>query len=142
MKKEVFYYGISLALLILLLNWIEYSYLIHNFREEWYVGALAVIFTGFGLWAGIKLRQKQNSDKPYKAESRPQVEVPRELEISRREMEVLLGIEEGLSNKQIAEKLFLSENTIKTHTSNLFSKLNVQRRTQAIQEARRQGLIR
>lgn len=139
MKKQVLIYGISLALLILILKWVEYSFLIRSFSEEAYVGALAIIFTGFGIWAGVKWMQSGKHEETASIKSNPNIQ--KDLEISNRELEVLLGIEEGLSNKEIAEKLFLSESTIKTHAANLFTKLNVQRRTQAVQQARKLGLI-
>ncbi|MEM9052254.1 MAG: response regulator transcription factor [Bacteroidota bacterium] len=139
MKKQVLLYGASLAVLILILKWVEYNYLIRSFTEEAYVGALAIIFTGFGIWAGVKWMHKGNQE--VIVNTKPSEEVQKELEISNRELEVLMGMEEGLSNRQIAEKLFLSESTIKTHAANLFTKLNVSRRTQAVQQARKLGLI-
>ena len=139
MKKQVLIYGLSLAVLILILKWIEYSFLIRSFTEEAYVGALAILFTGFGVWAGVKWMQKGKEDE--NVSPKPSYEIQKELDISNRELEVLMGMEEGLSNRQIAEKLFLSESTIKTHAANLFTKLNVQRRTQAVQQARKLGLL-
>jgi len=91
-----------------------------------------------GIWTGIKWIKTSN--KPA-IQNISNEEVQQELDISNRELEVLMSMADGLSNKQIAEKLFLSESTIKTHSTNLYAKLNVNRRTQAVQKARELGLL-
>ena len=138
MRKQSILYGIGLAILISLLKYFEYSYFIKSFSEEVYIGIIAVIFTGIGIWSGIKWVRRGKS-KPIQI--RTSKEIQKELSISDREMEVLIGITEGLTNKEIANRLFLSESTIKTHSSNLFSKMGVQRRTQAVQSAKTLGLL-
>lgn len=138
MRKQVILYGLGLAILIGLLKYFEYSYFIKSFSQEVYVFLIATLFTGLGIWFGLKWMQR---GKSILGKIQSNEEIQKQLEISGREMEVLIGIMEGLSNKQIAKKLFLSESTIKTHTSNLFSKMNVQRRTQAVQRARVLGLL-
>jgi len=105
---------------------------------ELYIGLLALFFMGLGIWAGINWINKKND---VSISLKTSDEIKSQLGISEREMEVLFGITEGLTNQQIAEKLFLSESTIKTHSSNLFSKLDVKRRTQAVLEARKIGLV-
>jgi two-component system, NarL family, response regulator LiaR len=146
-NKQFILYGVSLALLLLLLNWLEWHFVIINHAFEIYAGAIALIFTGLGIWLAIKLItpkvktvviEKQvfaNADFVLN-----DAEVNR-LRLSTRELEVLQLIADGLSNQQIAERLFVSLNTIKTHTSNLFLKMEVERRTQAIEMAKRLGLI-
>jgi two-component system, NarL family, response regulator LiaR len=146
-NKQNILYGVSLALLLLLLKWLEWHFVVVNHAFEIYAGATAVIFTGLGIWLAIKLItpkvktviiEKQvfaNADFVLN-----QDEVSR-LRLSARELEVLQLIADGLSNQQIAGRLFVSLNTIKTHTSNLFLKMEVERRTQAIEMAKRLGLI-
>ena len=138
MRKQVILYGLSLGLLIILLKYFEYSYFIKSFPQEVYIGAISIFFMGLGLWAGINWVKRKHSDTIVMQTSE---EVQTALEVSNREKDVLIGIAEGLSNQQIADKLFLSESTIKTHSSNLFTKLDVQRRTQAVQKARELGLL-
>ncbi|MGF7078500.1 response regulator transcription factor [Mucilaginibacter sp. UYCu711] len=146
-NKQNILYGVSLALLLLLLKWLEWHFIIINHAFEIYAGAIALIFTGLGIWLAIKLVtpkvktvivEKQVFTGPDFVLN--QAEVNR-LRLSTRELEVLQLIADGLSNRQIAERLFVSLNTIKTHTSNLFLKMEVERRTQAIETAKRLGLI-
>ncbi|MBL4710629.1 MAG: response regulator transcription factor [Flavobacteriales bacterium] len=138
MLKQTLLYGLGLAALMMLLKYFEYSYTIKSFTQELYTGLIAVFFMAFGVWVTLKW-VKTNKTAAKTVQSNQEVQLS--LEISDREMQVLISLAEGLSNKEIAEKLFLSESTIKTHCSNLFSKLNVNRRTQAVQQARELGLI-
>jgi two-component system, NarL family, response regulator LiaR len=142
MRKTVILYSLALAVLVFLLKFLEYRYFVRDLSLEFYLGLVAVMFTGLGIWAGFKLTRK----KPVV------IEVPvrsfvldenllSQLAISKREYEVLALIAKGLSNQEIADKLFLSLNTVKTHTSNLFLKLDVKRRTQAIEKAQSLRLI-
>jgi DNA-binding CsgD family transcriptional regulator len=140
-------YGISLALLLLLLKWLEWHFVIVNNAFEVYAGAIALIFTALGIWLAIKLvKPKVNTIEVEKRViavpgfTLNEVELSR-LRISSRELEVLQLMAEGLSNQEIAERLFVSLNTIKTHTSNLFLKLEAERRTKAIEKAKRLSLI-
>ncbi len=134
MKKTILIYGSSLASLVALLKVIEYRYLIRDLSLEFYVGTVAFLFTGLGIWAGLKITRRRtvlvNPDFVLDETGL------RRLGISRRELEVLELISRGLSNQEIADQLFLSLHTVKTHTSNLFLKLDVKRRTQAIQKAK------
>jgi DNA-binding CsgD family transcriptional regulator len=146
-NKQNILYGVSLALLLLLLKWLEWHFIIINHAFEIYAGAIALIFTGLGIWLAIKLVtpkvttvivEKQVFTGPDFVLNEAEVN---RLRLSARELEVLQLMADGLSNRQIAERLFVSLNTIKTHTSNLFLKMEVERRTQAIDTARRLGLI-
>ena len=106
------------------------------------MGLLAVLFVVLGIWVGGKLtRRKTVAPTISSPEFQPKAAVLEKLGITPRELEVLIQIAQGLSNQEIAAKLFVSLNTVKTHTSNEFSKLGVQRRTQAIQRARDLGLL-
>ncbi|KAA3637007.1 MAG: winged helix-turn-helix transcriptional regulator, partial [Bacteroidetes bacterium] len=106
------------------------------------VGIVAVIFTGLGVWISSALRKPQrknpeDTDEPFQ----PNQKIITELGLTEREMEILELIAEGHSNQEIAGKLFISLSTVKTHCSNIFSKLDVKRRTQAIQKAKELGVI-
>ena len=146
-NKQIIIYGISLALLLLLLKWLEWHLIIIDHAFEIYAGAIAVVFTGLGIWLAIKLiKPKVKTVVIEKQVFASAAFVLNETELNRlrlstRELEVLQLIADGLSNQQIAERLFVSLNTIKTHTSNLFLKMEVERRTQAIEMAKRLGLI-
>ena len=134
-------------MLIALLKWVEYQHFIRAYPTEVYGGLVAVLFTGIGIYLG--LRWTRPKEVVLVREVRVREEGPftvnaaalEELGITPRELEVLGLIAEGLSNKEIAEKLFVSENTVKTHSSRLFDKLGVSRRVQAVQRARERGLI-
>jgi DNA-binding CsgD family transcriptional regulator len=135
-------YGLSLGLLLAALQFSEYRLLILNDAVNWYMGLIATVFASLGIWAGLKLNRSPK--KPLvipEPAFQPKDEVLERLGITPRELEVLEQMALGLSNQEIADKLFVSLNTIKTHSSNLFSKLGVQRRTQAIQKATALGLI-
>ena len=139
MKKTIILYGLAMAVLIFVLKYMEYRLLVRDLSTEIYVGIIAVMFTALGIWAGLRLTQKKvimvGAEYIFNG-----TELQR-LGISKREHEVLELMAKGLSNQEIADKLFVSLNTIKTHTSNLFLKLEVSRRTQAIQKAKELRLI-
>lgn len=139
MVKTVTLYGIALAVLIALMKYIEYQFIAKSFSLEFYIGIVALFFTGLGVWAGLKLTQKKIKTETAEF-ALNETELSR-LDISRRELEVLELMAAGFSNQEIADKLFLSLNTVKTHSSNLFVKLDVKRRTQAIQKGKTLGLI-
>lgn len=139
MKRTVILYGLALAGLVLLLKYLEYRLIVHDLSIEFYVGSVALFFTGLGIWAGLKLTRKQVVVVGPEFILND-AELQR-LGISKREHEVLELMAKGLSNQEIADKLFVSLNTIKTHSSNLFLKLEVSRRTQAIQRAKELRLI-
>lgn len=139
MKKTILLYGISMAAMIAVMKYAEYRFIVKDFSIEFYVGIVAVFFTAIGIWAGLKLTRKKvvivNSDFTLDEAKL------RRLGISKREHEVLELIAGGLSNQEIADKLFVSINTVKSHSSNLFLKLDASRRTQAIQKAKELRLI-
>lgn len=133
-------YGLALAVLIFLLKFLEYRLFVRDLSMEFYVGIIAVMFTILGVWAGLKLTRRKTIiiTNPHFQFDESRLE---RLGISKREYEVLELMAKGLSNQEIADKLFVSLNTVKTHTSNLFLKLDARRRTQAIQKAKELQLI-
>lgn len=140
MKRTIILYGLSLAVLIFFLKFIEYRFLVSDLSMEFYIGAIAIFFTVLGVWAGFKLTKKKTIIITNPAFQFDQSRLDA-LGISKREYEVLELMAKGLSNQQIADKLFVSLNTVKTHSSNLFLKLEVSRRTQAVQKAKELQLI-
>lgn len=145
MKKTIILYALALAMLVFFLKYIEYRFFVRDLSLEYYLGLVAILFTVLGVWGGIKLTRKKEvvlvTHAAPGVKFRLNEEKLRELSISKRELEVLVLMAEGLSNQEIAEKLFVSLNTVKTHSSNLFLKLEVKRRTQAIQKAKEFGLL-
>jgi NarL family two-component system response regulator LiaR len=145
--SSVLIYGAALAMLLLLLRWVEWQFIFVDNSFELYAGAIAVLFTVLGIWLAQKL------SKPRTILLEKEVMVPAngsfelntraatDLGLSKRELEVLALMAAGMSNQQIAEQLFVSLNTVKTHLSNVFLKLDVQRRTQAVEKARRLSLV-
>ena len=148
-NKLVLLYGTSLAILLFLLRWLELRYIIFDHAFEIYIGAIALIFTLLGIWLALKLTspkvetiivEKEVFLKDYTEFKMNELEAGK-LGLSKRELEVLQLMAEGLSNQEIGERLFLSLNTIKTHSSRLFEKLDVKRRTQAVEKAKRLYII-
>ncbi|HKG61173.1 MAG TPA: response regulator transcription factor [Pyrinomonadaceae bacterium] len=140
-------YGLCGGILIVVLKLIEFRFLIVEHSIEIYGGLVAALFAGLGIWVGLKLTKKKEVLVVK------EVEVPvtqpfalnqqrlKDLGITRRELEILELIAQGLSNREIANKLFVSENTVKTHSSRLFDKLSARRRTQAVQIGKEMGLL-
>ena len=143
MRKTVVLYGLLGGVLIAALKLIEYQYLVVEHSTEIYGGIIAALFASLGIWLGLKLTRKETvivqvrATEPFVVNSARQ----EQLGITARELEILGAIAEGLSTREIAAKLFVSENTVKTHASRLFDKLNAKRRTQAVQIAKEAGLI-
>ena len=139
MYKHILIYGAALAGLLALLRAIEFQFLARNLSLEIYLGFVALFFTALGIWGGLRLTRRNalRSDREFKLNE----DSLRKLGISPREYEVLTLIARGHSNKEIADALFVSLNTVKTHSSNLFQKLGVERRTQALQKARESGIL-
>jgi len=155
MKRRVLIYGLVGGLLITALKWTEYRFLVIEHSFEIYGGLIAATFAVLGIWLGLRLtgtREKivvkevlvpapapspaQNS-QPFVADERKR----EDLGITRRELEILELVAQGLSNREIAGKLFVSENTVKTHCSRAFDKLGARRRTQAVQLGKAFGLL-
>jgi len=140
-------YGLSGGILIVVLKLLEFRFLVVEHSIEIYIGLVAALFAGLGIWLGLKLTRKQEvvvvKEVPVAA-MQPfalNKERLRDLGITKRELEILELIAQGMSNREIADKLFVSENTVKTHSSRLFDKLSARRRTQAVQIAKELGLI-
>ena len=146
MKKSILIYGLCGGVLIVLLRLVEYRFLVVEHSVEIYGGLVAALFAGLGIWLGLKLTRKKEIIVerevlvPAQAFALNEGRL-RELSITPRELEILDLIARGLSNREIAEKLFVSENTVKTHSSRLFDKLSAKRRTQAVQIGKDFGLI-
>ena len=145
--RRVILYGLAGGVLIALLKILEYKHFVRAYPTEIYGGLVAVIFTALGLYFGLRWA------RPKEVVVVKEVRVPegpsfaldagklKELGITQREHEILGLIAEGLSNREIGERLFVSENTVKTHSSRLFDKLGVNRRVQAVLKGRELGLI-
>ena len=136
MKRTIALYSLALALGVFALSWLEYKYVTKVFAGEIYILLIAVGFTGFGVWAGHQLTQK-TAAAPFEKNTA----AISALGISPREYETMEHLAAGLTNKEIARKLDVSPNTVKTHLAKLYEKLSVQRRTQAIQKAKELSLI-
>ena len=147
--KATIIYSTSLAFLLFLLKWLELRFIIFDHSFEIYIGFIAVIFTVLGIWLALKLSKPKIKTVMVEKE----VYVTRnenfvldtslvsQLELSKRELEILSLMAQGHSNQEIAAKLFVSLSTVKTHIQNLFEKLDVKRRTQAVEKAKRLSLI-
>ena len=140
-------YGLCGGILIVVLRVIEFRFRVIEHSIEIYGGLVAAVFAGLGVWLGLKLTKNKEivvvKEVPVPA-TQPftlNEERLKHLGITRRELEILELIAQGLSNREIADKLFVSENTVKTHSSRLFDKLSARRRTQAVQIAKELGLL-
>lgn len=147
-KKEFYKYiifmGLLLAFGIAALKSLEYYYFAYRISADVYIGIISVIFLGLGISLGVRFgKRKKTTFPPASAEvvTNLPTTLPEGIELSSREREVLTHIAMGHSNQEIADKLFVSLNTIKSHTNNIYSKLNVKRRTQAIETARKLKII-
>lgn len=148
-NRNIIVYGLAMAILLFLLKWLEIRFIIVDYAFEVYSAAIAIIFTALGIWLALKLV----GQKVHTVYVEKEIQVPDQgsfqvnsdeitrLGLSKRELEVLQLMATGLSNNEIAEKMFISPNTIKTHCSRIFEKLEVSRRTQAVEKARRLMLI-
>jgi two-component system, NarL family, response regulator LiaR len=144
--QGILLYGLCGGLLITLLKFAEYRFLVVEHSLEIYGGLVAALFSGLGIWLGLTLTRKKDQvfldqtippSEPFTADARRLGE----LAITPRELEILGLIAAGLSNREIADRLFVSENTVKTHSSRLFDKLGARRRTQAVQLGKQARLI-
>ena len=157
MKKTVLLYGILGGLLVAVLKVVEYRYLVLEHSLEIYGGIIAAIFSAVGIWLGLKLTRSRPTviETVVTKEVPVEVRVPvpttgpfvryqarvEQLGLTPRELDILEAMAAGLSNREIAERLFVSENTVKTHAGRVFDKLAAKRRTQAVQLAKEAGLI-
>lgn len=147
--KHTLLYGVALAVLLFLLKWLQWRFIIIDLSIEIYIGVIALMFTILGIWLAQKLARpgiktvviEKEVYLPAPVEFTPDENALNRLTLSKREMEVLQLMAEGLSNEEIATRLFVSLSTIKTHNSRLFEKMDVRRRTQAIEKAKRLKII-
>ena len=145
MRKHVLLYGLLLGVLIAALQLIEYRWLVVEHSVEIYGGLVAAVFASVGIWLGLKLTRRTVVVREIMVPApinfvRDQSKLE-SLGITPRELEILELIAEGLSNKEIAERVYVSENTVKTHSSRVFDKLGARRRTQAVQLGKELRLI-
>lgn len=146
--KEIISYAVVMVILLIVLRWLEFRFLILENQYEIYIGIISIFFLLFGIW----LSNKVTKPKVKTIVIEKEVRVPladfilnetelQQRNISKRELEVLTLMAQGMSNQEIAERLFVSLNTIKTHSAKLFEKLEVKRRTQAIETAKKLQLL-
>ena len=147
MKRHVLIYGLLGGILIAVLKWTEYRFLVIEHSIEIYGGLIAATFAVLGIWLGIKLTGRKQTivvkeiPVPTGDPFIPDEKKREDLGITPRELEILELIARGMSNREIAEKLYVSENTVKTHSSRVFDKLGAKRRTQAVQFGKEFGLL-
>ncbi len=136
MKKTILVFALLIVALVLLFQISKYSIILGKTSIEFVIAIIAVVFFIVGIYIN-----KKSLHQPKKITSEIDTQIIKKLEISKREYEVLHQISLGLSNKEIAKKLFISESTIKTHVSSLLIKLDAKRRTQAIQKAKKLHIL-
>ena len=153
MKKTVLLYGLLGGLLVAVLKMVEYRFLIIEHSFEIYGGIIAAIFSAVGIWLGLKFTRPRETVVTREVPVEVRVPVSTtgpfvrnqarvdQLGLTPRELDILEAMAAGLSNREIAERLFVSENTVKTHAGRVFDKLAAKRRTQAVQLAKEAGLI-
>jgi two-component system, NarL family, response regulator LiaR len=147
MKRDVLIYGLIGGILITVLKWTEYRFLVIEHSIEVYGGLIAATFAVLGIWLGLKLTGKRQTivvkEVPVPAGGPfvPDDRKREDLGLTRRELEILELIAQGMSNREIAGRLYVSENTVKTHSSRVFDKLGAKRRTQAVQLGKEFGLL-
>jgi len=147
MRKHVLLYGLLLGVLITALQLIQYRWLVVEHSLEIYGGLVAAVFATLGIWLGLRLTRRTESVVVREVMVAAPVNFVRDqsklesLGITPRELEILELIAEGLSNKEIAARVYVSQNTVKTHSSRVFDKLGARRRTQAVQMGKELRLI-
>ena len=151
MKRHILICGLIGGVLITVLKWTEYQFLVVDHSVEIYGGLTAVTFSVLGIWLGLKLTRPRQTIVVKEVPSPPELTAPTpfvpdaakrdHLGITRRELEILELVARGMSNREIAGQLFVSENTVKTHCSRAFDKLGARRRTQAVQLGKEFGLL-
>ena len=153
MKRHVLIFGLVGGLLIATLQYTEYRFVIIEHSVELYGALVAILFATFGIWLGLRITRSRETIRetvvvrevlvPAETPSpfAPNTARQQTLGITARELEILTLIARGLSNREIATQLFVSENTVKTHCSRAFDKLGAARRTQAVQRGKELGLL-
>lgn len=148
-SKLILLCALGLAFVLVLLHVLRSRLLVLNNSFEWYGGGIAILFTGVGIWLARKLIEPKVQEViiekevfvPVTEEFVPDEKNLQFINLSKREMDVLQLMALGLSNDEIADKLFVSTNTVKTHSSNIFVKLDVKRRIQAVEKAKQLKII-
>jgi NarL family two-component system response regulator LiaR len=157
MKRHVLIFGVVGGLLIVTLQYTEYRFVVIEHSVELYGALVAGIFSAFGIWLGLRITRRREivremvvvrevpAHAPANARGAeafaPNTVQQQNLGITARELEILALVARGLSNREIAAQLFVSENTVKTHCSRAFDKLGAARRTQAVQRGKELGLL-
>ena len=157
MRKQVLIFGLVGGVLVTLLQWTEFHFVVLEHSTAIYGVLIAILFAGAGIWLGTRLLAPRERVVDRVVDRIVEVEVPvpavpsrnavaddttrERLGITRREMEILALVARGLSNREIGETLFVSENTVKTHCSRAFDKLGARRRTEAVQRSKELGLL-
>ena len=150
MKRHVLIFGLVGGLLIATLQYTQYRFVVIEHSVELYGALIAILFATFGIWLGLRITRSRETIREtvvvrevlVPAEPfAPNTAQQRTLGITARELEILNLIARGLSNREIATQLFVSENTVKTHCARAFDKLGAARRTQAVQRGKELGLL-
>ena len=137
MKKTTFIYGFALAAFAILLKTIEYKWMVKDITVEIYITVIAITFCVLGIWVGNRLVERKNNQLPFKRNK----QAIKSLGLSTRELQVLTELLKGHTNQKIAENLFISINTVKTHLKNSYSKLDVNNRILAIEKLKSLNII-
>ena len=146
MRKQVLIFGLVGGVLITLLQWTEFHFVVLEHSVAIYSALIATLFAGAGIWLGTRLlapreRIIEIAVAATKLDPVSDEAARERLGITPRELEVLQLVARGLSNREIGETLFVSENTVKTHCSRAFDKLGARRRTEAVKRSKELGLL-
>jgi len=151
MRRHVLIFGLVGGLLIAILRYTEYRFVIIEHSLELYGALVAILFAAFGIWLGLRITRRRDAIRETVVVKEVPVPAPKtfapnavrqqSLGITARELEILTLVARGLSNREIATELFVSENTVKTHCARVFEKLGAARRTQAVQCGKELGLL-
>jgi len=151
MRRHVLIFGLAGGLLIATLQYTEYRFVVIEHSVELYSALVAILFASFGIWLGLRITRTRETvvvrEAPVPAEApalerfAPNTARQQSLGITARELEILTLVARGLSNREIATRLFVSENTVKTHCARAYDKLGAARRTQAVQRGKELGLL-
>lgn len=143
-SRHIVLYGTAMALMVFILKWLQWKYLVTDHSLDIYIGLIAVLFTLLGVWVASQLAKPKIQTviverEVYRAPEDAAVNEAelKKLNLTGREYEVLQLLAQGYSNAEIGKELFLSLSTVKTHVSNLFVKMEVKSRTQAVEKAKR-----
>lgn len=151
MKRHVLIFGLVGGVLIAILQYTEYRFVVIEHSVELYSALVAILFATFGIWLGLRITRNRETvvvrevpvpaAEPAREPFSPNTTQQQTLGITARELEILNLVARGLSNREIATQLFVSENTVKTHCARAFDKLGAARRTQAVQRGKELGLL-